>query len=99
VPPSSLTAPLVKAEATTGQAHHGKCYNCSGEGHWAWNCLKKNSGGHHGGKSQGSHQVWVTETMESQFKERVDVDEKGKGKAKEEEKDMLPDRVEQTGID
>jgi hypothetical protein len=27
------------------------------------------------------------------------MDEKGKGKAKEEEKDVLPDRVEQTGID
>jgi hypothetical protein len=35
---------------------------------------------------------------ESHFEERVDEDEKGKGKAKE-EKDQLPNRVEQTGID
>jgi hypothetical protein len=46
---------------------------------------------------QGSRQVQVTETMESRFKERVDTDEKGKGKAKEEEKDALPNRVEQLG--
>jgi hypothetical protein len=37
--------------------------------------------------------------MELCFEERVNADEKGKGKAKEEEKDVLPDRVEQTGID
>jgi hypothetical protein len=35
---------------------------------------------------------------ESHFEERVDEDEKGKGKVKE-EKDWLPDRVEQTRID
>jgi hypothetical protein len=40
----------------------------------------------------------VTETSESCFEERVDEDEKGKGKVKE-EKDRLPDRVKQTGID
>jgi hypothetical protein len=40
----------------------------------------------------------VTKTTESRFKERVDADKKGKGKAKEEEKDALPNRVEQTGI-
>jgi hypothetical protein len=34
-PPSSSTTPMVKTEATAGQAHHGKCYRCSGEGHWA----------------------------------------------------------------
>jgi hypothetical protein len=90
---------MVKTEATAGQTHHSKYYHCSGEGHWAKNCPQKNSGGHHDGKSQGSRQVRVTETTESRFKERVDTDEKGKGKVKEEEKDMLPDRVEQTGID
>jgi hypothetical protein len=47
---------------------------------------------------QGSRQVQVTETTELCFEERVDVDKKGKGKVKEEEKDALPDRVEQTGI-
>jgi hypothetical protein len=36
---------------------------------------------------------------ESQFEERVDDDEKGKGKVKEAEKEVLPDRVKQTGID
>jgi hypothetical protein len=41
----------------------------------------------------------VTKTTELRFEERVDADKKGKGKAKEEEKDVLPDRVEQTGID
>jgi hypothetical protein len=35
---------------------------------------------------------------ESHFKERVNEDEMGKGKVKE-EKDQLPNRVEQTGID
>jgi hypothetical protein len=35
---------------------------------------------------------------ESWFEERVDDDEKGKGKVKE-EKEVLPNRVEQTGID
>jgi hypothetical protein len=48
---------------------------------------------------QGSRQVQATEPMELRFEERVEADEKGKGKAKEEEKDALPDRVEQTGID
>jgi hypothetical protein len=85
-------------EATVGQTHHGKCYHCSGECHWACNCPQKNSGSHRGGKPQGSRQVRATETSESRFEERVDEDEKGKGKAKE-EKDWLPDRVEQTGID
>jgi hypothetical protein len=36
--------------------------------------------------------------LESCFEERANEDEKGKGKAKE-EKDWLPNRVEQTGID
>jgi hypothetical protein len=90
---------MVQTEATAGQAHHSKCYHCGGEGHWARNCPQKNSGGHHGGKTQGSHQVQVTETTEWRFEERVDVDRKGKGKEKEDEKDVLPNRVEQTGID
>jgi hypothetical protein len=81
-----------------GQTHHGKCYCCSGKGHWACNCPQKNSGSRQGGKPQGSRQVRVTEMSESCFKERVDEDEKGKGKAKE-EKDQLPNRVEQTRID
>jgi hypothetical protein len=41
----------------------------------------------------------VADTSESQFKERVDDDEKGKGKVKEAEKEALPDRVKQMGID
>jgi hypothetical protein len=90
---------MVKTEATAGQARCSKCYCCGGEGHWAKNCPQRNIGGCHGGKSQGSRQVQVTETAESHFEERVNTDEKGKGKAKEEEKDMLPDRVEQTGIE
>jgi hypothetical protein len=40
----------------------------------------------------------VTETDESCFEERQGDDGKGKGKATE-EKEALPDRVEQTGID
>jgi hypothetical protein len=40
----------------------------------------------------------VTETDESHFEECQDGDKKGKGKASE-EKEVLPDRVEQTGID
>jgi hypothetical protein len=36
---------------------------------------------------------------ESRFEERVDDDKKGKGKAKEAEKEVLPDRVKQMGID
>jgi hypothetical protein len=95
---SSTSAPMVKLEATAGQTHHGKCYHCGGEGHWAHNCPQKNTGSRRGGKPQGSRQVRATETSESCFEERVNEDEKGKGKVKE-EKDQLPDRVEQTGID
>jgi hypothetical protein len=40
----------------------------------------------------------VTETDESRFEECQDNDSKGKGKATE-EKEVLPNRVEQMGID
>jgi hypothetical protein len=99
VPPSSLTlAPMVKTEATMGQTHHSKCYHCGSESHWACNCPQRNTGSHWGGKPQGSCQIRADDTSESHFEERVDEDEKGKGKVKE-EKDQLPNSVEQTGID
>jgi hypothetical protein len=42
----------------------------------------------------------VTEMDKSHFEEHQDDDGKGKGKGKAmEEKELLPDRVEQTGID
>jgi hypothetical protein len=44
LPSSSTSAPMVKSEATVGQTHCGKCYHCSGKGHWACNCPQKNSG-------------------------------------------------------
>jgi hypothetical protein len=80
--------------------HHGKCYHCSEEGHWANNCPQKRSGAQWGGKlTRGGCQIRAADTSESRFEERKDDDEKGKGKVKEEEKEPLPDRVERTGID
>jgi hypothetical protein len=97
---SSSTPPQVKKESQEerlAQTRHGKCYKCSGEGHWAWSCPQK--GSKHGGKpSQSDRQIRATETDESHFEEHQDDDRKGKGKATE-EKEALPDRVEQTGID
>jgi hypothetical protein len=43
-------------------------------------------------------QIRATEVDESHFEEHQDDDSKGKGKATE-EKEVLPDRVEQMGID
>jgi hypothetical protein len=98
---SSSSTPLqVKNESQEkrlARTHCRKCYKCSGEGHWARNCPQK--GSKRGGKlSQSGHQIRATETDESRFEECQDSDEKGKGKASE-EKEVLPNRVEQTGID
>jgi hypothetical protein len=98
--PSSSTPLQVKKKSNDerlARAHCGKCYKCGGEGHWAWNCPQK--GSKHGGKSsQSGHQIRVTKTDKSHFEEHQDNDRKGKGKATE-EKEALPDRVKQTGID
>jgi hypothetical protein len=102
VPASTSTTTPVKSESTDaklGQTCHGKCYRCGGEGHWAWNCPQKGTGPRCGGAPQQHHQIRAADMSESQFEERVDDDEKGKGKVKEAEKEALPDRVEQMGID
>jgi hypothetical protein len=102
VPTSTSTTTPVKSESTDaklGWTCHGKCYHCGMEGHWAWNCPQKGTGPQHGGALQQRHQIRVADMSESRFEERVNNDEKGKGKVKEAEKEALPDRVEQTGID
>jgi hypothetical protein len=100
---SSSSVPLqVKRESQEERlacTHHRKCYKCGGEGHWARNCPQK--GSKHGGKpSQSGCQIRVTEMDKSHFEECQDNDGKGKGKGKAmEEKEALPNRVEQMGID
>jgi hypothetical protein len=100
-PSSNPTAPvkLEPTDAKLGQTHCSKCYCWGGEGHLAQNCPQCNACSWCSGSPQQCCQIWVADTSELQFEERVNDDEKGKGKAKEEEKEALPDRVEQTGID
>jgi hypothetical protein len=102
VPAFTSTTSPVKSESTDaklGWTHHGKCYRHSGEGHWAWNCPQKGMGPWHSGAPQQCCQIRAAHMSESQFEERVNNDEKGKGKAKEAEREVLPDRVKQMGID
>jgi hypothetical protein len=65
----------------------------------AQNCPQKGTGPRRGGAPQQRRQIRVANMSELQFGERVNDDENGKGKAKEAEKEVLPNRVEQTGID
>jgi hypothetical protein len=57
------------------------------------------TGPRRGGAPQQRHQIRAANTSESWFEERVDDDKKGKGKVKEAEKEALPNRVKQMGID